>query len=91
MGGSILNILSVLSWFSSVNSGAYYATKSAEWALTNIISLELVDMKVRVAGLLVGNMDKDMTAHITAPKLNAADVATKIAIDVIQAASYEKP
>jgi hypothetical protein len=33
-------------------------------------------------------MDTDMTANITAPKLNVADVA-KIAIDGIQAGSYE--
>jgi NAD(P)-dependent dehydrogenase (short-subunit alcohol dehydrogenase family) len=87
-GGTILNILSVLSWFSSVKSEAYSAAKSAEWALTNAIRLELADQKVRVAGLHVGYMDTDMTARITAPKLNAADVA-KIAIDGIQADSYE--
>jgi NAD(P)-dependent dehydrogenase (short-subunit alcohol dehydrogenase family) len=87
-GGTILNILSALSWFSSVNKGAYSAAKSAEWALTNAIRLELADQKVRVAGLHVGYMDTDMTARITAPKLNAADVA-KIAIDGIQADSYE--
>ncbi|MEH7749166.1 SDR family oxidoreductase [Neobacillus drentensis] len=87
-GGTILNILSVLSWFSSVNSGAYSAAKSAEWALTNSIRLELADQKVRVAGLHVGYMDTDMTAHLKAPKLNAANVA-KIAIDGIQADSHE--
>ncbi|MCM3655318.1 SDR family oxidoreductase [Metabacillus litoralis] len=87
-GGTILNILSALSWFSSVNAGAYSAAKSAEWALTNAIRLELADQKVRVAGLHVGYMDTDLTAGITAPKLNAADVA-KIAIDGIQADSYE--
>lgn len=87
-GGTILNILSALSWFSSANEGAYSAAKSAEWALTNAIRLELADQKVRVAGLHVGYMDTDMTAGIMVPKLNAADVA-KIAIDGIQADSYE--
>lgn len=88
-GGTILNILSASSWFTSVNAGAAYsAAKSAEWALTNAIRLELADQKVRVAGLHVGYMDTDLTASITAPKLNAADVA-KIAIDGIQADSYE--
>lgn len=83
-GGAILNILSVLSWFSSVNEGAYSAAKSAEWSLTNAIRLELANQKIRVAGLHVGYIDTDLTAGITAPKLNAADVA-KIAIDGIQA------
>lgn len=87
-GGTILNILSVLSWFSTVNLGAYSAAKSAEWALTNAIRLELADQKILVAGLHVGYIDTDLTAGISAPKLNAADVA-KIAIDGIQAGSYE--
>ena len=37
-GGSILNILSVLSWFSLPGIGAYCAAKSAEWSLTNALS-----------------------------------------------------
>jgi NAD(P)-dependent dehydrogenase (short-subunit alcohol dehydrogenase family) len=87
-GGTILNILSAMSWFSSANIGAYSAAKSAEWALTNAIRLELADQKILVAGLHVGYMDTDLTAGITAPKLNAADIA-KIAINGIQADSYE--
>jgi NAD(P)-dependent dehydrogenase (short-subunit alcohol dehydrogenase family) len=34
-GGSILNILSALSWVSFPRSGAYCAAKSAEWSMTN--------------------------------------------------------
>lgn len=87
-GGTILNILSVLSWVSRSNSGAYAAAKAAEWSLTNALRLELAEQKIRVGGLHVGYIDTDLTADINAPKLKATDVA-KIAIDGIQNDSYE--
>ncbi|MDQ0862234.1 SDR family oxidoreductase [Bacillus sp. V2I10] len=87
-GGTILNILSALSWFTSANSGSYSATKSAEWTLTNAIRLELAEQNIRVAGLHVGYIDTELTAQIAVPKLNATDVA-KIAIDGIEADKYE--
>ncbi|WP_406108871.1 SDR family oxidoreductase [Micromonospora globbae] len=87
-GGTVLNILSVLSWIALPNAGAYSAAKSAEWALTNALRTQLAERNVRVAGLHVGYMDTDMTAHVTAPKLDPADVA-RIAVDGIEADSYE--
>ncbi|HEY4455342.1 MAG TPA: SDR family oxidoreductase [Pseudonocardiaceae bacterium] len=87
-GGSILNVLSVLSWFSSNASGAYSAAKGAEWQLTNALRLELAPHQIRVAGLHVGYMDTDMTTTITAPKSNPADIA-KLAVDAIAADAYE--
>ncbi|MGG1679927.1 SDR family oxidoreductase [Neobacillus sp. NRS-1170] len=88
-GGTILNILSVLSWVSSLNQGtAYPAAKSAEWSLTNSFRLELASKNIRVAGLHVGYMDTDMVAGVTAPKSKPADIA-KIAINGIEADSYE--
>jgi NAD(P)-dependent dehydrogenase (short-subunit alcohol dehydrogenase family) len=88
-GGSILNILSVLSWFTMGGSeGAYSAAKSAEWALTNDLRLKLYPQNIRVAGLHVGFMDTDMAAGVEAPKSNPADIA-KIAIDGIESGSFE--
>jgi len=87
-GGTVLNILSVLSWIALPNAGAYSAAKSAEWALTNALRTQLAERNVRVAGLHVGYMDTDMTAHVTAPKLDPVDVA-RIAVDGIEADSYE--
>jgi NAD(P)-dependent dehydrogenase (short-subunit alcohol dehydrogenase family) len=87
-GGTILNILSVLSWIAFPSSGGYSAAKSAEWSLTNSLRAQLADQKIRVAGLHVGFMDTDMTANVTAPKLDPADIA-KIAIEGIEADSYE--
>ena len=61
-GGAILNVLSVLSWFGFPATGAYSAAKSAEWAMTNVLRVQLADQGVRVAGLHVGYMDTDMAA-----------------------------
>lgn len=87
-GGSILNILSALSWFSSGTAGAYTAAKAAAWALTNDLRLNLYPHNVRVAGLHVGFMETDMTTGIDVPKSNPADIA-KIAIDGIESGSFE--
>ncbi|MHA6528781.1 SDR family oxidoreductase [Paenibacillus sp. BAC0078] len=87
-GGSILNILSVLSWFSSDSAGAYSAAKSAEWAMTNALRLSLAPRNITVAGLHVGYMDTDMTERLNAPKSDPKDIA-KIAVDGIEAELYE--
>jgi NAD(P)-dependent dehydrogenase (short-subunit alcohol dehydrogenase family) len=87
-GGTILNILSVLSWFSFGGAGAYSAAKSAQWSLTNSFRVTLAPKNIRVSGLHVGFMDTDMTADIQAPKVNPTEIA-KIAINGIEADSYE--
>jgi NAD(P)-dependent dehydrogenase (short-subunit alcohol dehydrogenase family) len=87
-GGSILNILSALSWVSFPTDGAYCAAKSAAWSMTNALRAQLVGDNIRVAGLHVGYMDTDMTAAVTAPKSDPADIA-RIAINGIEADLYE--
>ncbi|WP_342043485.1 SDR family oxidoreductase [Bacillus sp. OTU2372] len=87
-GGTILNILSALSWFSSGTVGAYTAAKAAEWALTNDLRLNLYPQNVRVAGLHVGFMETDMTSSLEVPKSNPEDIA-KIAIDGLESDSFE--
>jgi NAD(P)-dependent dehydrogenase (short-subunit alcohol dehydrogenase family) len=87
-GGSILNILSALSWFSFPAIGAYCAAKSAEWSLTNTLRVELAPRNIRVAGLHVGFMDTDMAASVTGPKADPAAIAA-LALDGLEAGSYE--
>lgn len=87
-GGSILNVLSALSWFSSGTVGAYSAAKAAEWALTNDLRLNLYPHNIRVAGLHVGFMETDMTNSLEVPKSNPADIA-KITVDGIESGSFE--
>jgi NAD(P)-dependent dehydrogenase (short-subunit alcohol dehydrogenase family) len=87
-GGTILNILSGLSWVSFPDVGAYCAAKSAEWSLTNALRLQLADQGIRVAGLHVGYMDTDMVRSVTEAKSDPEDIA-RIAVDGIAAGAYE--
>ncbi|HJP73802.1 MAG TPA: SDR family oxidoreductase [Pseudonocardiaceae bacterium] len=80
--GTILNVLSALSWFAGPTSGAYSSAKGAEWQLTNALRLELAPKNIKVSGLHVGYMDTDMAASVTAPKSNPADIA-KLTVDGI--------
>ncbi|MER6976504.1 SDR family oxidoreductase [Streptomyces carpinensis] len=87
-GGSILNILSVLSWISFPAVGAYAAAKSAQWSMTNTVRQQLAPRGITVSGLHVGYMDSDMARHVTEPKTDPADVA-RAAVDGIAAGSPE--
>lgn len=87
-GGAVLNVLSVLSWVSLPNSGAYSAAKSAQWALTNALRLQLAEQGTQVTALHVGYMDTDMTSRLDVPKSDPAAIA-KLAIDGIAAGDAE--
>ena len=85
---AMLNVLSVLSWLSFPNVGAYCAAKSAEWSLTNALRQELAEQGTRVSALHVGYMDTDMTKGLEAPKSDPSEVA-RIALDGIVAGDAE--
>jgi NAD(P)-dependent dehydrogenase (short-subunit alcohol dehydrogenase family) len=87
-GGTILNVLSVLSWVHIPASGAYSAAKAAEWAMTNAVRQELAPKGIRVAGLHVGYMETDMTSGLTADKSDPAVIA-KVALDGLAADTAE--
>ncbi|RLP99655.1 SDR family oxidoreductase [Micromonospora sp. CV4] len=87
-GGTILNVLSVLSWVNLPHHGPYGAAKSAEWAMTNALRIQLAERGVRVAGLHVGYMDTDMAAAVAGPKSDPAVIA-RLGVDGIEADAYE--
>ncbi len=87
-GGTILNILSVMSWINFPDAGAYGAAKAAEWSMTNALRSELAASNIRVAGLHVGYMDTDMARGISAPKSDPRDIA-RIAVDGVENDAYE--
>lgn len=76
-GGAFLNVLSVVSWFSGQGLGAYSATKSAAWNLTNGLRGELKAQGTQVLGLHVGFVDTDLTEGFDAPKLAPAVVVER--------------
>lgn len=77
-GGTIVNILSVVSWFTSPFLGTYSVSKAAEWSLTNGIRVELRSQGTQVVGVHVGYMDTDMTANIKEPKISPEEVAARV-------------
>jgi NAD(P)-dependent dehydrogenase (short-subunit alcohol dehydrogenase family) len=76
-GGAFLNVISVVSWFSPAGMGAYAASKSAAWNLTNGLRGELQAQGTQVLGLHVGFVDTDMTDGFDAPKLAPAVVVER--------------
>lgn len=87
-GGAIVNVLSVLSWFSAPNTALYCAAKAASWSLTNALRLELASQRTQVLALHVGYMDTDMTAGVSAPKSSPDDVAAGT-LDALAAGAHE--
>ncbi|MGQ4347968.1 SDR family oxidoreductase [Streptomyces sp. SAS_275] len=87
-GGSILNVLSVLSWFHPAQAGAYSASKAAAWALSDASREELASRNILVTGLHVGYMDTDMAAAVTDLKRDPAVVAA-LALDGLARGAVE--
>lgn len=77
-GGAIVNILSVLAWLSQGGTNTYSMSKSAAWALTNGLRVELAGQGTQVLGAHMGYMDTDMTAGFEIAKAKPEDVAAQI-------------
>jgi NAD(P)-dependent dehydrogenase (short-subunit alcohol dehydrogenase family) len=87
-GGAILNILSVLSWVAAPTLGGYAVAKSAEWALTNALRLQLAPHRIAVAGLHVGFIDTDLVRDFEGAKTSPSEVA-RLAVEGLAAGSHE--
>lgn len=85
-GGTLLNVLSVLSWLGI--GDAYSASKAALWQATNTQRITLAPFGVHVAGLHLGYADTPMTRGVDAPKLDPADVV-RSAYDGVESGAYE--
>ncbi|GCE21711.1 SDR family oxidoreductase [Dictyobacter kobayashii] len=82
-GGAIVDILSVLSWFTTPLTAAYSASKAAALQLTESARIELRSQGTQVIAVHLGYMDTDMAADINAPKVSPAAVADKIIEGII--------
>jgi len=85
-GGALVDIHSALSWIAG--GGAYGASKAAFWSATNSLRLELAEQGTLVMGVHLGYADTDMTAAVTAPKLDPREVALAV-IDGIEHGATE--
>ncbi len=76
-GGAVVDIHSVLSWLA--RPGAYAASKTAFWGLTNALRLELADQKTQVVGAHLGYTDTPLNAPLPAvAKSDPALVVSRI-------------
>ena len=87
-GGAVVNVLSVVSWLASPFNGSYGASKSAEWALTNAIRIELRAAGTLVVGVHAGWIDTDMAANVPQSKISTGDVARQT-LDGVQRGDEE--
>jgi len=87
-GGAMLNVLSIASWINRPLLGAYGATKSAAWALTNGLRQELQAQGTQVTALHMGFVDTQLTRAIAAPKSAAHDIV-RAAFDGLEAGAAE--
>jgi NAD(P)-dependent dehydrogenase (short-subunit alcohol dehydrogenase family) len=83
-GGAILNVLSIVSWINSGLLGAYAASKSAAWSLTNSLRHELAAQKTQVLALHMAFVDTDLVRAIDSPKSSPEDIV-KRALDGLEA------
>jgi NAD(P)-dependent dehydrogenase (short-subunit alcohol dehydrogenase family) len=88
-GGSILNVLSVLSWAHVPAFGAYSAAKAAAWAMTDAVRQELAPRGIHVAALHVGFMDTDMAGFVPADQKVDPSAVAKLALDGLFAGEPE--
>jgi NAD(P)-dependent dehydrogenase (short-subunit alcohol dehydrogenase family) len=85
-GGAVVDIHSALSWLA--RPGAYAASKTAFWGLTNALRLELADQKTQVVGAHLGYTDTPFIAHLDVPKADPAVVVSNI-LDALEAGEDE--
>jgi NAD(P)-dependent dehydrogenase (short-subunit alcohol dehydrogenase family) len=87
-GGALVNMLSIVSWFTNPVNGTYAASKAAAWAMTNGVRIELAAQGTLVVAVHSGFIDTDMTIGINAPKISPEDVARQ-ALDAVEAGQIE--
>ena len=76
--GTIVNMLSILAHMNLPMMGSLCASKAALLSLTQALRAELATHGVHVMAVLPGAVDTDMTAMLSIPKMQPAEVAEAI-------------
>ncbi len=76
-GGALVNMLSVVSWFTVPMNATYCASKHAALAISDALRIELKAQGTHVVGVYAGFIDTDMAAGIDAPKTSPQQVAER--------------
>ena len=74
-GGAIVNMLSVVSWFTPPFNATYAASKHAALAVSDAARIELRKQGTQVIGVYAGFIDTEMAAAWNGPKTAPAQVA----------------
>jgi len=87
-GGAIVNMLSVVSFYTNPFNASYGASKAAAWSLTNGVRVELHHQGTLVVAVHAAFIDTDMAALVDAPKISPESVAQQ-AFDAVEASQFE--
>jgi NAD(P)-dependent dehydrogenase (short-subunit alcohol dehydrogenase family) len=82
-GGAIINVLSVASWMNGPRLATYAASKSAAWALTNGLRIELAPQGTQVLGLHAGFIDTDLARSVQEPK-SSPEAIVKVTLEALE-------
>ena len=82
-GGGIINMLSVVSWFTAPANATYGASKRAALAVSDAARIELHQQGTQVTGVYAGFIDTEMAMSIDMPKTPPMQVASR-AIEGLQ-------
>jgi len=77
-GGTIVNVLSVLSWAALPGTAPYSVSKAAFWMLTNGLRNELQAQHTRIVAVHPAYIDTDMAAGANGPKTQPEDVVRTV-------------
>ena len=77
-GGTIVNVLSVLSFIGRPAFRGYAASKAAGWSLTNSTREALQGQGTQVIAVHAGFIDTDMASIVDAPKISPEDVVSQV-------------
>jgi NAD(P)-dependent dehydrogenase (short-subunit alcohol dehydrogenase family) len=77
-GGTLVNVLSIVSWVGLPAWRGYAASKAAGWSLTRSTREALREQGTTVIGVHVGFIDTDMAAAQAGPKISPEDVVSQV-------------
>ena len=83
-GGTIVNMLSILSIVNLPLMGSLCASKAAAFSMTQGVRAQLAGQGTKVIGVMPGAVDTDMSRDFPPPKMDPADVASAV-MDAIEA------
>jgi NAD(P)-dependent dehydrogenase (short-subunit alcohol dehydrogenase family) len=87
-GGAIINVLSIASWMNAPALATYGASKSAAWALTNGLRIELARQGTQVVALHAAFIDTDLARNFDAPKSSPEEVV-RTTLDALERGESE--